>query len=145
MKEVINKTKILLKVVLDQLYQLMVFETPSDHFFQRRGQFCKKFGRPPKNRKIANTKVQDTYHMKEHLICYKMTPKSSLNSLWGRSYEFFLGRPPPEGYPPPPPPPPLSKKIILSISCHLHNHLFYYKTSIFIHCKPQAYNCVHFN
>ena len=38
--------------------------------------------------------------MKEHLICYKMTPESSHNSLWVRSYEFFFGRHPPEGYRP---------------------------------------------
>ena len=62
------------KVVLDQLYQLMVFETPSDHYFPRRSPFYQNFGCPPKKKKITNTKIQDIYHMKEHLICYKMTP-----------------------------------------------------------------------
>ena len=51
-----------LKVVHDQLYQLMVFETPSDHFFQRRGPFRQNFGRQPKKKKITNTKIQDIYH-----------------------------------------------------------------------------------
>ena len=50
-------------------------------------------------KEITNTKIQDIHHMKEHLICYKMTPESSLNSLRVRSYEFF-GRHPPEGYRP---------------------------------------------
>ena len=35
----------LLEIVLDQLYQLVVFETPSDHYFQRRSPFCQNFGR----------------------------------------------------------------------------------------------------
>ena len=39
----------LLKVVLDQLYQLMVFETPSDHYFPR-SLFRQNFGRPPKKK-----------------------------------------------------------------------------------------------
>ena len=101
LKEVKNKKKMArTNVVLDQLYQLMVFETPSDHYFSRRSPFRQNFGRPPKKRKITNTKIQDIYHMKEHLICYKMTPKSSLNSLRVRSYAFYFGRHPPEGYAP---------------------------------------------
>ena len=47
------------KVVLDQLldYQVMVFETPSDHFFQRSITFSQNFGRPPikKGNKHKNT------------------------------------------------------------------------------------------
>ena len=27
--------------------------------------------------------------MKEHLVCYKMTPESSLNSLWGWGVMIF--------------------------------------------------------
>ena len=55
-----QKKMALLKVVLDQVYQLMVFETPSDHFFQRRSPFRQTFGRPPNKKKyITNTKIQD--------------------------------------------------------------------------------------
>ena len=46
------KKMLLLKVVLDQLYQLMVFETP-DHFFQRSIPFRQNY-------KI-NTNIQDMY------------------------------------------------------------------------------------
>ena len=45
-----------------------------------------KFWTSTYKKRITNTKVHDyihVYHMKEHLICYKMTPESSLNSLWG--------------------------------------------------------------
>ena len=45
-----KKKKSLLKVVLDQLYQLMVFETPSDHYFPR-SSFRQNFGRPPKKKR----------------------------------------------------------------------------------------------
>ena len=73
-----TKKKLYKEVVLDQLCQLMellLTISPKDNSCRQ------NFGRPPKKQGNKH-KIQDIYHMKEHLICYKMTPESSLNSLW---------------------------------------------------------------
>ena len=74
------------EVVFDQLYQLMVLETT----FSDKGFIYGKI-LDLHLKKDNNTKILDIYHMKEHLICYKITPESSLNSLWVRSYEKKFG------------------------------------------------------
>ena len=56
---------VLLKVVLNQLYQLMV-ETPSDHSSEEEVRSVKSLDVLPKIIKITSTKIQDIYHMKEH-------------------------------------------------------------------------------
>ena len=54
----------LLKIVLDQVYQLMVFETPPAMSSKTLSRFCQNFGHPPKKKE---KKIPNTYTM--HPAC----------------------------------------------------------------------------